>query len=615
MKVANRIIAIALLVLTSMMAQLARAQLGLGENTKLSAGGLASFGYSGDYGNAIPSDHGLTFGFNGNVNGYYYNPNFLSFSATPYYNQSRADSDYQSLTGAKGVDGTANFFSGSRFPGSVSYHYDADSTSTLGFAGQPNFTTYGKGQGFGINWAALLPGLPTLSVGYSQGDGHGTLYGTDQQTDSSQRMLNIRSNYNIAGWLLNAGFVHQSFNSEFPGFLAGSGDNREDSSGHSFDFGGQHRLPMNGSLGINYTRSSFSSDYTSDLGQPGTSANSSNYTDSIESATAIFHPTAKMSWSVSQNYTGDLSGYVAQSIANGGAVPVGVNLGTGSHSFTVGGGIGYSFTNDLSGSAQATYYDQFYLGQSYSGTYLSGTVTYNKRILDMFTFSASVIDSSTGLGNNALGYAGYVNYFRRFGRWTTSGQFSYAQNVQTFLITYTTSYYSYSGAASRHLSEHVQWMAGFSGSHSGLTNDPGDSTRNVSYTSSLSMPRFSVNATFSQARGISLLGAGGLITPTPTPGLTNFILFNGSNYGGGISVVPMKRLSIGGNFSRSISNTLSTLASHNDTEVFTAQMQYHLRKIGLQAGYLRFSQGISAIGAPVNTTSFYGGITRWFDFF
>jgi hypothetical protein len=613
MKVANRIIGLAVLVLAPALAQ---AQLRLGENTKLSAGGLASFGYAGDYGDAIPSDHGLNFGFNGTVNGYYYNPSFVSFTANPYYDQSQANSDYQSITGAKGVDASANFFSGSHFPGSVNYHYDADSTGTFGLAGQPNFTTYGRGQGFGIGWAALLPGLPTLSVGYSQGDGHGTIYGTDQQTDSSQRTFNLRSTYKALGWLLNGSFDHQSLKSEFPEFLATGGDNVEDSSGHDFGFGAQHRLPMSGSLSINYTRSSFSSDYTSNLGQGEDTSNVSSYSDNVESAYANFHPTPKLAWNVAESYTSNLSGYLAQNLSNGGAPPVGVDLGSGARSFTMGGGAGYTFTPYLVGSASATYYDQFYSGQSYSGEYMSGTLNWNKRILDMFTFSVSVLDSSSDLGNNELGFAGYANYFRRFGRLTTSAQFSYAQNVQTFLITYTTSYYSYSGNVAYRLSQHTSWTAGFAGSHSGLSDSPGDSNHSESYFSSFTLPRFSASATFSQASGISLLGAGGLITPTPIPGLTNVILFNGSTYGGGVSVTPFKRLSIAGNFSRSISETLASVSSHNDVEVLNCQMQYHLRKIGLQAGYLRFTQGITAIGGlPANTTSFYGGITRWFDFF
>lgn len=105
------------------------------------------------------------------------------------------------------------------------------------------------------------------------------------------------------------------------------------------------------------------------------------------------------------------------------------------------------------------------------------------------------------------------------------------------------------------------------------------------------------------------------MSPIQTPGLTDFILFNGSSYGGGISVTPIKRMTISGSFSRAISNTLAATNSHNNTEVFNAQMQYHLRRIGLQAGYLRFTQGISAIGAPANTTSYFVGMTRWFDFF
>ncbi|HZD32328.1 MAG TPA: hypothetical protein VE779_11775, partial [Candidatus Angelobacter sp.] len=98
--------------------QLASAQVNIGDNTHLSAGGLFSVGYAGDYGNQIQSSHGIQFGASGTVNGYYYNPNFVNFSITPYYNQSKADSSYQSLTDASGVAGTANFFTGSHFPGS-----------------------------------------------------------------------------------------------------------------------------------------------------------------------------------------------------------------------------------------------------------------------------------------------------------------------------------------------------------------------------------------------------------------------------------------------------------------------------------------------------------------
>lgn len=617
MKAANRIIGLAIL----MMAQLICAQsvpqsqtpeLSIGENTKLSAGGLFTFGYSGDYGDVIPFDHGLTFGVDGKLSGYYYNPNFISFTASPYYNQSRADSSYQSLTGASGVSATANLFSGSHFPGSVSYRYDRNSSGTFGLSGQPNFTTIGKGDGFAVNWSALLPNLPTLSVGYSQGDGSGTIYGTSEETTTSTRLFNVRSGYQIAGFRLNAFYDRNSLNSKFPEFLSGQSESVQDSTGHDVGVGAQHALPLHGQFYANYNRSSAESNYFSDTGQ---SSNVSNYTDDIVNTGASFHPTQKLSLNVTENYTSNLNGYLAQSLSSNGTAQPGISLGTGAHSSTIGGGATYQFTNFLSASSQATYYDQEYFGKSYTGTYLSGTVNYGKRLWDMFTFSGSVVDSSNGQGTNALGFIGNVNFFHRFKGWQTSGVFSYAQNVQSLLVTYTSSYYSYSVNLHRRLPAGLTWTAAFNGTRSGLTNYQGTSSQGEGYSTSLSSRKFAVTGNYTQSTGISLLGAGGFVPVSGTPGVTDFITFGGSSYGGGISATPIRRLVIAGSFSRAISNTIGETISHNNTEIYNAQLQYHLRRIGLQAGYTRFTQGISAVGAPANTTSYFVGISRWFDFF
>jgi hypothetical protein len=597
------------------MAPLAVGQITIGENTKLSAGGLATFGYQGDYGDDIQSSHGITAGFDGKISGSYYNPNFLSFTANPYYNQSRADSNYQSLTGASGVNGTANFFTGSHFPGSVNYHYDANSTGTFGLIGQPNFTTVGRSQGFGVNWSAIMPDLPTIAVGFSEGSGHSTLYGTDEEANSSSKLFNVHSNYQIEGFRLNGYYDHNSLKSAFPEFLASQGQSSLDSNGQDFGFGAQHSLPIHGSFYASYYRSTATSNYVSEETTGGSNSNDSNYTSSNESVTASFHPVTKLNLNVTQNYVNNLTGYLAQTVAGNGVVTPGINLGSGSYSSTFGGGATYNFTNYLSASGQATYYQQHYFGKSYDGTYLAGTLNYGKRLWDTFTFSMSVIDSSNGQGTNAVGFVGNINFFRRFGLWQTSGQFSYAQNVQTLLVTYTNSYYNYSANLRRRLPAGMTWIAAFNGNHSGLTNYAGTSNHGESYSTSLSMRRLDVNGYYTQSNGISLLGSGGIVTPTPTPGVTDYILFNGSSYGGGISVTPARRLSIAGTFSRAISDTVASTYSHNNTEIFNAQMQYHLRRIGLLAGYTRFTQGISAVGAPANTTTYFVGVSRWFDFF
>jgi hypothetical protein len=365
---------------------------------------------------------------------------------------------------------------------------------------------------------------------------------------------------------------------------------------------------------VSYTRASADNGFSANDGQGNNTSDLSNYTDSTETASASFHPTQKFSFNLTQNYTDNLNGYLLQNLG-GGVGAGGEDLGSGSHSSTMGGAATYAFTNFMSASAQATYYDQYYFGQSYTGEYLAGTLNYGKRLFDMFTFSGSIIDSSNGQGQNAVGFMGNVNFYHRLGHWTTSGQFSYAQNVQTLLITYTTSYYSYRANVGRRLPGGIQWISAFTGNHSGLNQQQGTTSHSESYSSSLSMRRLSVNSFYSHSAGLSLLGAGGIIQPEPTPGITDFILFTGSSYGGGLTLSPMRRMSISGTFSRAISDTIASTTSHNNTEVFNAQMQYHLRRIGLQAGYTRFTQGISAIGEPVNTTSYFVGMTRWFDFF
>jgi hypothetical protein len=617
MKIANRILGLALLIAASVVfaqsgGQSQPNQVAIGENTRLNAGALFTFGYTGDYGDAIPSDHGLTVGMNGTLNGYYYNPNFLSFSAQPYFNQSRADSDFQSLTNASGINTTANFFSGSHFPGSVSYHYDHNSSGTFGLQGQPNFTTIGNDQGFGINWSALLPNLPTLSVGYSQGGGTGTVYGTNELTSSNTKLLNIRSGYDVAGFRLNGFFDRNSIDSKFPQFLAGEGTSIENSTGHDFGAGAQHSLPWHGEFFGNYDRVTASSDY---FYTTGLSSNTTSYTDDIENAGATFHPTQKLTLDLNENYTSNLSGYLSQSLSSSGAPLLGLNLGSGSHSETFGGGATYQITNYLAASSQATYYDQQYFGKDYTGTYVTATVSYGKRLLNTFTFSGSVVDSDNGQGTNALGFIGNVNAFRRFGGWTTSGSFSYAQNVQSVLITYTTSYYNYNANVHRRLPGGWQWTAAFNGTHSGLTHDANTSSHSEGYSTTFGSRKFTLTGNYTNSSGISLLGATGLVPVSGTPGVLNFINFSGDSYGGGLALTPMRRLVVSASYNRAISDTLGGTFSHNSTDIYNAQLQYHLRKIGLQAGYTRFGQGITATGLPANTTSYFVGVTRWFDFF
>jgi hypothetical protein len=613
----KRVVRYAVWLLVLALAQGVRAQVQVGDDLRMNLNGTLLGGYAGEYGDQLSSSHNLTYGGDATLTGSYYNPNFLNFNVNPYYNQSKADSNYQSLTNSSGVAANANFFTGSRFPGYANYNYTRNSTGAFGIIGSPNFTTVGNGQGFGIGWSALSPDWPTFSVSYAQGGGSGNVYGTNEESSSSTKTLNIRSSYQWKGWGLSAQYTHLNIDSNFPSFLGGEqGNNFSDSAANNYGVNAIHKLPWSGSIAITFNHSTYSGDYGSTLSE---TTGSSSYTTNTETANTSFHPTVKLALYVDQSYTSNLNGFLYQNIANnGGGVPL-VQLDSTANSSTLSGGASYNFTKNLYGQAQITYYDQAYFGQSYQGSYLTGTVGYGKRILDTFTVSASVIESSNKFANNSLGFIGNLNGFRHFGTWEVSGGLSYAQNVQTLLVTYTTSYYNYNGNVHKRLGRGMQWTGAFNGSHSGFSQEVGTVNRSESFATSLSLRQVSLNANYTQAKGQALLTSTG-IQPITTPGLSpeGLIVYNGKSYGAGISLMPLPRLSISGNYSHAMSDTLSSsYFSNNRTDILYAQLQYRLRKISLLAGYTKFGQSISAAtsSGPGNQYSYFVGVTRYFNFF
>jgi hypothetical protein len=597
-------------------AQGARAQVQVGDDLRMNMNGLIDAGYAGEYGNDLASSHGLTLGGSADLTGSFYNSNFLNFSATPYYNQSRADSNFQSLTNASGINTNMNFFAGSRFPGFFSYNYTYNSTGTIGLVGQPNFTTIGNGQGFGIGWSALLPNWPTFSVSYAQGNGTGNVYGTNEQANSSTKTLNLRSTYALAGWNLYANFTRLSVDSTIPSFLSGQENNDIYSSdGNSFGVGGYHSLPWNGSISLNYTRSTYSGDFGSSL---EANEGSSSYTTNIESTVLNFHPTQKWDLYGNETYASNLNGYLYQSIANGGGgFPI-LQQNSSGDSVTMNAGATYLIRPDLWSQGQITYFNQSYLGKNYEGSYLSGTVGYSKRFLDTFALSATAIESTNKFANNSFGFILNLNAYRRLGTWVASGNVNYAQNVQTILVTYNTSYYIYNAMLHRKLARRKQVSFAYGGSHTGLTNDGAANTSN-SFSASLSMRWLNLTGNYIKSSGQSILTSTGIQPIAPTPGLPpeGIIVYNGQGYGGSIGINPLTRLNITGTYSHATSNTLSdTVSSYNLTNIFYGQLQYRLRQVSVLGGFTMFKQQVTAAGLPLGTqNSFFIGVQRAFNFF
>ncbi len=595
-----------------------RAQVQVGNDLKMNLNGVLTGGYNAEYGTNIPPSHGLDFGGNANLTGFYYNPNFLNFSVQPYYGQSRADSNVQSLTDSSGVIASANLFTGTRFPAYVSYDYNRNSTGNLGLVGAPNFTTVGNSQGFGVGWSALISDWPTFSVSYAHGSGSGTIFGTDEESSSTTDSLNLRSSYRLANWQLNAQYQFLGINSSLPFFLGGEqGSNIYSTKGNNISAGANHSLPWHGAIGITFSHQNYWGDYGTTFAQQGNS--STNFNTNIESVNVSFTPTPRLGLFANESYSDNLNGYIYQSVINnGGGVPL-IQTNSQSNSVLMSGGASYKLTSNLYSQAQITYYHQTYFGQTFNGSFVSGTLAYGKRILNTFTVSASVIESSNRFASSSLGFIGNLNAYRHLGAWGLSGNFSYAQNVQTYLVSYTQSYYNYSGNLHRNLGKGLQWTLAANGSHTGFSQYKGTVNSSEGASTTLALRRFALNANYVQAKGQSLLTSTGIAPIPPTPGLPpdGVIVYNGKSYGGGITLTPIPRLSITGNYSHAMSDTLSDTAfSKNKTDIFYSQLQYRLRKISIVAGYTKFTQGISASGTPPGSEySYYAGVSRWFNFF
>jgi len=610
----------------------AAAQLQVGDNLDLNLNGIVSVGYTDTNGSDIDSSHSLSLGGSGTLAGYYYNPNFLSFNLAPYYNQSSQNSASRSLFDTSGAEFSSNIFGGSRFPGSVTFSKSYDSEGTFGVPGVPDYTTRGNGQGFGIGWGAFLKGLPSLSANFNTGSSAYSVIGIDQNGTNDFRNFNLRSNYTIAGFGLNAAYNFGTTHSEIPQVFGNDTLETITSNNDSFVFSASHKLPLNGSASATYTRSYIDSNYL------GYSFNGT--IDSVD-ASATVAPTQKLAFSVAMGYTDNLAGALYQSI-----IPTSGGATTGSQlqtSTTAGsqqsGGVfqqseqsssasyisafgAYALASNLQLNFQAQRRQEDYLGTSYGANSYGGGLVYTKPLLGGFLNAAVNFADNTSdtISGNTLSYTTNLGYNRAFSDWFVSGNVAYAQNVETFLITYMNSFYIYSGNVRKRFG-HLTWSASGAGSHSAIVDQPGTGNGGQSYSSSLGLHKLTASASYAKTNGYGLLSGSGItLPPTLPPGVIPpewLLFYGGTSYSFALGASPIRHFTLGASFSRSDSNTISGLTSSaNHTEQMFANGNYLFRKLTFTGGYGRLVQGFSASGLPAsNVNSFYIGVSRYFNFF
>jgi hypothetical protein len=234
--------------------------------------------------------------------------------------------------------------------------------------------------------------------------------------------------------------------------------------------------------------------------------------------------------------------------------------------------------------------------------------------------TAGVTNTATRDGNQRAALVGNVTYLRSLGRWDFSTNFSYDQSTTTVGIIYTTSTLSYSANAKYRLSANMFWTGTFTGGRTSFVEQAGSGMRNESFSSTFNWRRFTASGNYSESNGTSVFTATGLLpVPIPQPIIPvgAATTFGATGRGGGFGFSPVRRLTIGGSYTRVNSNTFNlTGNSVNLTDQMSSRVDYKFRKVYFYAGYIRLRQIVSAASTPATSlTTYYFGLSRWFNFF
>jgi hypothetical protein len=583
-------------------------------DASMNMNGTVSGGYSASYGNAIGSSHSFGFAGASTLSGFYYDPGFLSFNFSPYYNQSRANSNFQSITDSSGFNFSSGIFGGSHFPGSINYSKAYNSEGNFNLPGLPNYTTHGNSDVFGINWSEVVPGLPSLSAGFQTGGNQYSVYGTNDNGNTGFHSFTLHSGYVIDGFSLSAYYQNGTSHSLIPQVFSNPQQPLTvNSNSDGYGFSASHNLPLHGGISATFSRTNF-----------GTQDQGFNFNGTVDlvSATAGIQPTQKLHFSVSSNYSDNLAGSIYQSLTSSGILAPPISQSQTSNSLDTLAVATYAIMPNLQAQGDVERRDQHFLGESFGETSYGGGLTYTRGLLGG-TFNGSVFATDNRLDNsnlNVLGLTTAVNYNRQIDLWVVSGSFSYAQNVQTLLVSYTTSFLNYSGHVRRRFGK-FSWTAGAGQSRTGFTALPGTESHSESITTGIGWSHWiTANGAYATSTGIALPTATGLApppTPAPVPLPSLLILYGGHSYSFGLGSSPVRRLTISASYSKANSNTASAgLASWNANKQFNTYFQYQFRKVYLTGGYATLSQGFSASPtAPATVSSYYLGVSRWFNFF
>lgn len=604
-----------LLVLTTVLtlAAAASAQVTVGDNIQMGLAGDASVGWTGQYDGQDTSS--LAFGFNGNLTGSYYNPKFLNWRINPYYNQSRFNSNFNSLTAAKGINATAGLFTGSNTPIEFNFQKAYDAQNLLNFPGTTgSYESRGNSTSFDVNAGVYYEDYPTLNVSFGKSVSNYEVLGTDANGSGDSRFITIGSSYTVAGFDLSGRFNGNRIGTTLSP-VSGFNDQKINSSQRGFTLSANRRLLDWMRWGTTYSRTHFDTDYA---------LNPTNATFSIVNSDLSMTPTSKLTVNVFTNYSSNLnaqiiSGIVAGTQSSGSmAQPLATTELLSSY-LDYGANAAYSFTHRLTATARVDRREQNYSQSNIAVTsdVFSSGISYSRDLLGGsfgVHYGFSWFDTNSG-NAGVTGHSASASYTRDVLGFNTGMGAQYARNVASALTGYSQDTYSGSLNVAHRLWR--GWNAGLGGSYgkSSINGLNEGRTSIETFNAVLSAPRFSISGNYSKNAGNSLpFGNGTGSLPPVIPGL---ILYSGTSWGAAAGFNPKRRLHITASFSHTqyhtdnintVTNTLS--------DRFEIRSEYRWRQMTFNGGFAHIAQGIGVnFNNPDTLNVIYFGVSRHFDIF
>ena len=346
------------------------------------------------------SDHGITPSGNADLSGFYYSPAFLSFDVQPFYDESRNNSTYQSVFQSSGLNGNVSLFSGSHFPGTVSYSKIYNSEGGFAVPGAGNFTTRGNSRQSCLGWGIRVPDFRISRSNSRTATTTVRCSGPMLTASFHARMFGVVASDKWAGFTLNGGYHYNTVHSLTPEFLVGEAAQTTDTSSNTFDFNVGHKLPFRGAFSASASKSDVN-----------TQSETDKFNGSIDSVNSgvTFEPVRNLNLGVTAQYTNNLEGTLYQSaITTGEVLPTGL-LNYSTHSVDINSQANYTLpTLHLNFVANADHREQSLMGTSLTANTLDEMGTYGNELLGRVSQCHRGRDADAGQRRQCFKLSGFL---------------------------------------------------------------------------------------------------------------------------------------------------------------------------------------------------------------